>query len=80
MSAQPMRLCRANCVDLLAAGETTSVEVTQAFLDRIAAHDGQIGAFLRVDADRALAQAADVDRKRRRRASRSARSPACRSR
>jgi aspartyl-tRNA(Asn)/glutamyl-tRNA(Gln) amidotransferase subunit A len=48
----------------LAAGETTSVEVTQAFLDRIAAHDGAIHAFLHVDADGALATAADVDRRR----------------
>ncbi len=48
----------------LAAGETTSVEVTQAFLDRIAAHDGAIHAFLHVDAGGALATAADVDRRR----------------
>jgi aspartyl-tRNA(Asn)/glutamyl-tRNA(Gln) amidotransferase subunit A len=50
--------------DLLARGEASSVEVTQAFVDRIAAHDAKIGAFLRVDADRALAQAAAVDAKR----------------
>ncbi len=50
--------------DLLARGEASSIEVTQAFLDRIAAHDATIGAFLRIDADRALAQAAAVDRKR----------------
>ena len=48
----------------LAAGETTSVAVTQAFLDRIAAHDGAIHAFLHVDAEGALATAADVDRRR----------------
>ncbi len=48
----------------LAAGEATSVAVTQAFLDRIAAHDGAIHAFLHVDADGALATAADVDRRR----------------
>ncbi|QIK67058.1 Asp-tRNA(Asn)/Glu-tRNA(Gln) amidotransferase subunit GatA [Nocardioides sp. HDW12B] len=48
----------------LAAGETTSVEVTQAFLDRIASHDGAIHAYLHVDADGALATAADVDRRR----------------
>src|SRR5262245_35070020 len=52
-------------VELLARGEATSVEVTQAFLDRIAAHDAKVGAFLRVDAERALAMAAEVDRKRR---------------
>jgi aspartyl-tRNA(Asn)/glutamyl-tRNA(Gln) amidotransferase subunit A len=54
----------ADLLALLARGETSSVEATQAFLDRIAAHDKVIGAFLRVDADRALAQAAAVDRKR----------------
>jgi aspartyl-tRNA(Asn)/glutamyl-tRNA(Gln) amidotransferase subunit A len=48
----------------LAAGQTTSVAVTQAFLDRIAAHDGAIHAFLHVDAEGALATAADVDRRR----------------
>ncbi len=48
----------------LGAGETTSVAVTQAFLDRIAAYDGAIHAFLHVDADGALATAADVDRRR----------------
>jgi aspartyl-tRNA(Asn)/glutamyl-tRNA(Gln) amidotransferase subunit A len=51
-------------LDLLARGEATSVEVTQAFLDEIAVRDGQVGAFLRVDAERALAMAAEVDRKR----------------
>ena len=40
------------------------MEVTQAFLDRIAAHDGELHAFLHVDADGALATAADVDRRR----------------
>jgi aspartyl-tRNA(Asn)/glutamyl-tRNA(Gln) amidotransferase subunit A len=48
----------------LAKGELTSVEITRAYLDRIESHDEQIGAFLRVDADRALDQAATVDRKR----------------
>jgi aspartyl-tRNA(Asn)/glutamyl-tRNA(Gln) amidotransferase subunit A len=50
--------------DLLARGEATSVEVTRAYLDRIEAHDGQIGAFLRFDPERAVAQAAAVDQKR----------------
>lgn len=62
-----MSLTALSASDLLAklsASEVTSVEVTQAFLDRIEAHDKQIGAFLRVDSQRALAQAADVDRRR----------------
>lgn len=49
---------------LLAAGEVTSVEVTQAYLDRIAQHDPQVGAYLRVQGEAALEQAATVDRRR----------------
>lgn len=37
---------------MLAAGETTSVELTQACLDRIAAVDAAVHAFLHVDGDR----------------------------
>ncbi|MGN6721647.1 MAG: Asp-tRNA(Asn)/Glu-tRNA(Gln) amidotransferase subunit GatA, partial [Marmoricola sp.] len=48
----------------LEAGETTSVELTQAHLDRIAAVDGDVHAFLHVDAEGALAQAAAADRRR----------------
>jgi aspartyl-tRNA(Asn)/glutamyl-tRNA(Gln) amidotransferase subunit A len=46
---------------LLAAGEVTSVEVTRGYLDRIAAEDGELGAYLHVDPDAALARAAEVD-------------------
>jgi len=49
---------------LLAAGDVSSVELTQAFLDAIASQDERIGAFLRVDAEGALARAAEVDRRR----------------
>jgi aspartyl-tRNA(Asn)/glutamyl-tRNA(Gln) amidotransferase subunit A len=45
----------------LAAGGTSSVELTQAYLDRIAAQDDVLGAYLHVDADAALARAAEVD-------------------
>ncbi len=48
----------------LTAGETTSVELTQAHLNRIAAVDGDIHAFLFVDSEGALEQAAAVDAKR----------------
>ena len=43
------------------AGEVTSREVTQAFLDRIAETDDTIGAFLHVGAEEALAVADEVD-------------------
>jgi aspartyl-tRNA(Asn)/glutamyl-tRNA(Gln) amidotransferase subunit A len=52
---------------LLAAldrGDTTSVEITQAFLDQIAHRDAIIRSFLSVDGPGALEQAADVDRRR----------------
>ena len=42
------RRTAAELVDALAAGETTSVEVTQASLDRIAEVDGAVHAFLHV--------------------------------
>jgi aspartyl-tRNA(Asn)/glutamyl-tRNA(Gln) amidotransferase subunit A len=48
----------------LESGAISSVELTSACLDRIAAVDGKIGAFLRVDRDRALEQAAQVDDQR----------------
>jgi aspartyl-tRNA(Asn)/glutamyl-tRNA(Gln) amidotransferase subunit A len=54
----------AEMADALAKGETTSVELTQAHLDRIAAVDGQVKAFLHVDSEGALAQAKDVDARR----------------
>ena len=41
----------------LKAGETTSVEVTQAVLDRIKAVDNQVQAFLSLDTVDAIAQA-----------------------
>ena len=54
----------AQMAEALAKGETTSVELTQAHLDRIAAVDGQVQAFLHVDTEGALAQAKDVDARR----------------
>jgi len=46
------------------SGQVTAAEVTQACLDRIAAHDERVGAFLHVDADGALEQAAAIDTRR----------------
>jgi aspartyl-tRNA(Asn)/glutamyl-tRNA(Gln) amidotransferase subunit A len=54
----------AQMADALAKGEVTSVELTQAHLDRISAVDGQVKAFLHVDTEGALAQAKDVDARR----------------
>ena len=49
---------------MLAAGETTSVAITQAVIDRTAAVDGKVKAFLSHDADDALAQAQASDERR----------------
>jgi aspartyl-tRNA(Asn)/glutamyl-tRNA(Gln) amidotransferase subunit A len=45
----------------LKAGELSSVEVTRAYLDRIAAEDDRLGSYLHVDAEAALARAAQID-------------------
>jgi aspartyl-tRNA(Asn)/glutamyl-tRNA(Gln) amidotransferase subunit A len=45
----------------LAAGEVSSVEVTRAYLDRIAAEDGELHAYLYVDAEAALRRAGEID-------------------
>jgi aspartyl-tRNA(Asn)/glutamyl-tRNA(Gln) amidotransferase subunit A len=58
------RRTAAQLSDALAAGETTSVEITQAHLDRIGEVDGPVHAFLHVDAEGALAQAAESDARR----------------
>ena len=68
-----IQLTAAEAAAKLAAGEITSVELTQAHLDRIAATDGAplsdnradgksgLNAFLHVNAEEALATAAAVD-------------------
>src|SRR5690348_15757423 len=63
-----MSLVRHTAVELLgmlSSGEVTSEELTRAYLDQIARHDGQVKAFLRVDRDRALQQAEEIDQRRR---------------
>jgi aspartyl-tRNA(Asn)/glutamyl-tRNA(Gln) amidotransferase subunit A len=49
------------CRELLVAGEVSSVELTRAYLDRIAAVDGDVKAYLLVDEQAALAQARAAD-------------------
>ncbi len=63
MASEPdlIRNSAAELARLIATGEVSAVEVTQAHLDRIAATDERVHAFLHVDADGALAAAAAVD-------------------
>jgi aspartyl-tRNA(Asn)/glutamyl-tRNA(Gln) amidotransferase subunit A len=58
------RLDASELARMLDAGETTSVELTQAHLDRIAAVDGAVHAFLQVDHEGALAAARASDGRR----------------
>lgn len=58
------RLSAADLAGKLAAKEVSSVEATQAHLDRIADVDGAVHAFLQVSGEAALATAADVDARR----------------
>ncbi|GAA3806167.1 Asp-tRNA(Asn)/Glu-tRNA(Gln) amidotransferase subunit GatA [Cellulomonas soli] len=64
MSADLTRLSAASLAEKLTAGEVTSVEATQAHLDRIAAVEPAVHAFLHVSGEEALAVAADVDARR----------------
>lgn len=60
-------LTRASAADLaegLAGKAFSSVEVTQAHLERIAAVDGQVNAFLHVDPEGAIATAREIDARR----------------
>jgi aspartyl-tRNA(Asn)/glutamyl-tRNA(Gln) amidotransferase subunit A len=58
------RLTAAELAALVSTGAASAVEVTQAHLDRIAAVDDKLHAFLYVDTDGALAAAAAVDARR----------------
>jgi aspartyl-tRNA(Asn)/glutamyl-tRNA(Gln) amidotransferase subunit A len=63
----PADLTRSDVAELsrlLTAGEVSAVEVTRAHLDRIAAEDAQLGAYLFVDGDAAVAAATAVDEAR----------------
>ena len=61
MSAELTSLTAAELAAAVAAGEVSATEVTQAHLDKIAAVDGQVRAFLHVSPDVALAAARAVD-------------------
>ncbi|MGC4768628.1 Asp-tRNA(Asn)/Glu-tRNA(Gln) amidotransferase subunit GatA [Micromonospora sp. DT44] len=58
------RMTATEIAALVAGGETSAVEVTQAHLDRIAAVDDRVHAFLHVDSEGALAAARAVDERR----------------
>ena len=64
MSDELTRRTAAEIAALVAAGKVSAVEVARAHLDRIAAVDARVHAFLHVDADGALAAAAVVDARR----------------
>jgi aspartyl-tRNA(Asn)/glutamyl-tRNA(Gln) amidotransferase subunit A len=51
------------CRELLSSGQVSARELTRAYLDRIAAVDGQVKSFLVVNAEGAMAAAAAVDAK-----------------
>ncbi|GAB2917500.1 Asp-tRNA(Asn)/Glu-tRNA(Gln) amidotransferase subunit GatA [Micromonospora polyrhachis] len=58
------RMTAAEIAGLVASGETSAVEVTQAHLDRITAVEDRVHAFLHVDTEGALAAARAVDARR----------------
>jgi aspartyl-tRNA(Asn)/glutamyl-tRNA(Gln) amidotransferase subunit A len=62
--AELTRLTAVELGELVARGDASAVEVTQAHLDRIRAVDGALHAFLHVDEAGALAAAKEVDAKR----------------
>jgi aspartyl-tRNA(Asn)/glutamyl-tRNA(Gln) amidotransferase subunit A len=59
-----IRMTAAEIAAAVASGEASAVEVAQAHLDRIAAVDGALHAYLRVDTDGALDAARRVDKQR----------------
>ncbi|MDR7281170.1 Asp-tRNA(Asn)/Glu-tRNA(Gln) amidotransferase subunit GatA [Catenuloplanes atrovinosus] len=58
------KLTAAELAATIASGDVSAVEVAQAHLDRIAAVDERVHAFLHVDTEGALAAARDVDARR----------------
>jgi aspartyl-tRNA(Asn)/glutamyl-tRNA(Gln) amidotransferase subunit A len=63
-ATDPTRMTAADLGRAIAAGELSAVDVARAHLDRIAAVDDRVHAFLHVDTDGALDAAAAVDRAR----------------
>ncbi|WP_449281624.1 Asp-tRNA(Asn)/Glu-tRNA(Gln) amidotransferase subunit GatA [Leucobacter sp.] len=61
---QLIHLTAAELAAKLASGEVSSEEATRAHLDRIAAVDGELNAFLATDAEGSLAAAREIDARR----------------
>jgi len=61
MSEELVRLSAADLAERIAARDVSAVEVAQAHLDRVAAVDDRVHAFLHVNSEGALAQARRVD-------------------
>jgi aspartyl-tRNA(Asn)/glutamyl-tRNA(Gln) amidotransferase subunit A len=64
VSTDLTRASAAELANLIATGETSSVEVVRAHLDRTGAVDGLVHGYLHVDAEGALATARDTDERR----------------
>jgi aspartyl-tRNA(Asn)/glutamyl-tRNA(Gln) amidotransferase subunit A len=60
----PSGLTAHAALDLLATGDLTSVDLTRSILERIDSSDAQVNAYISLNAEAALATAADVDRRR----------------
>ena len=61
---QPLELSAVDLVAAVRQGNLSAVACAEAFFDRIAAVDGQINAFLAVNREAAIAQAAEIDARR----------------
>ena len=57
----PHALSLTQLASAIARGELSAVEAATAYLDRIAAHDGELHAYLHVGRDAALRDAAEID-------------------
>ena len=62
--SDPTRMTAAALADALAAGDLSSEQITRAHLDRIGGVDEQVGAYVHVAGESALAEARSVDERR----------------
>ena len=64
MKIAPNKISATESLEAMAAGRLTSVQLVQSCLDRIAETDDRVRAWAHLDAEAALAQAAEADRRR----------------